>query len=303
MSRNKADHLWVGQVLPIGTAAWILHKIMGIRYSVFTHGMDIVAPQSNPRKKKLLQMILRSADEVVANSLYTKTELIKLGVSADEIRIIYPGVDPEEFVEPRAEEIAEFCQKYGLEGKRVIAGIGRLVERKGFQFAILALKNVAAKYPNAVLVLGGEGVYGQTLKCCARDQFGDDYSKKIIFCGTLNIRDRACLYSLCEFFVTPSVDLAGDIEGFGMVYLEAAMYGKPSIGGNSGGVPEAVISGETGYIVEGRDISSLSGAMMRLLGDPEEARRMGERARERVMRDFTWEKLMKHHKSQVTNYK
>lgn len=281
--REKIEVVFVAQVLPIGTAAFIIKKILGIPYVVSCHGMDILTGKSSWRKAKLMNKIFAQAEFVVSNSEYTKNELIKFGVPQEKIKIVYPC--PAEVVEPTQEKIEEIKNRYNLGGKKIILSVSRLVSRKGQDKVIEAMPKILEAVPEARYVIVGDGGERKKLEELTNGTGGRE---KIIFTGMVDVEYLAALYSLCDVFIMVSRQKGGDVEGFGLVYLEANQYGKPVIAGRSGGVREAVIDGSTGILVDPLDVNQISEALIKLLEDDSLANQLGERGRERVKKEFSW---------------
>lgn len=172
----------------------------------------------------------------------------------------------------------------GLAGRKVILSIGRLVERKGFDTVIRALPQVLKTVPNACYVMAGGGEYSSELKKL-RDQLG--LQDHVVFAGSPDREAIPAYYRLCDVFVMPSRTLSGSqCEGFGIVFLEAAASGRPAIGGLSGGIPDAIVDGVTGHLVDPTDVGALAERIISLLTDPELAKSMGQAARQRAVEEF-----------------
>ncbi len=173
-----------------------------------------------------------------------------------------------------------------LAGRQVILNVGRLVERKGFDSVIKALSRVLEQEPAALYVIVGEGVDRERLHHLAQEQ---GVAENVRMVGAISDEELARWYTQCELFVMPSRELSNrDVEGFGIAFIEASSFGKPVVGGTSGGVSDAVIDGRTGFLVEASDLDMLSGAMLRLLSDTARAQELGEQGRVRVRSEFRW---------------
>jgi phosphatidylinositol alpha-1,6-mannosyltransferase len=198
------------------------------------------------------------------------------------LHLVHPGVDPDQY---RPADPAFLRQRYGLDGAPVIVSITRMVARKNLGRLIEALRGVRAAVPGATLVLGGTGPERETLMKQASDLgLGD----AVRFPGRIADGEMAAHYSLADVFALPSLSIGKDVEGFGIVYLEAGACEVPVLGGLGGGVPDAVADGETGLLVDPESTDAIRDALIRLLQDREKAKAMGLRARARVERGFTW---------------
>lgn len=287
VSKNHGIELIAaGQVLPLGTLALLYQKQKKIPYIFFAHGLDITLPQRFMRKKRLLKKIIAQAKNIVANSHFTMDELIKLGADPKKIIVVYPC--PNLSIHQAASDwkVEELRKDLELAGKRVLLTVGRLVERKGHDQVIKALPEIINKFPNTVYIIAGSGSFQSNLQTLVNQ---NNLGNHVKFLGAVSQGDLAALYQLCEIFIMPSRQLAnGDVEGFGIVYLEANLFGKPVIGGQSGGVPEAVLDGKTGLLVNPLSPTEIANAVARLLADPAYAERLGMQGLQRVTEEFDW---------------
>ncbi len=323
----------VGQVLPLGYSAWLWQKIKKTPYLIFTHGLDILLPQSRRWKRFWLLKILSGAKAVVANSQFTALELKKLGLSEKKIEIIYPTVDSE-FFRPTREEERRGCPAFPY-----ILSVGRLVRRKGFDRVIEVLPRLIKFSPDVRYVLAGRGpdreylrkkavangvaervifledaddtalrhLYQQcrvlALPCrrlgvCRRlpysaaiekfwlqiVQFASTYFSQIRFSALHNFRSKFFNFATKEQSATDPV--GPDVEGLGTVILEAAACGKPVVVGKSGGAPEAVKHGYSGFLVDPDSPDELAQALIKILTDQDFARHLGEYGRQMVLEKF-----------------
>ncbi len=284
--QHKIEIIQAGQILPIGTLALWYKKMKNIPFIFYAHGLDITLPQKFMRKKKILKKIIKEAKAIVANSHFTKDELVKLGADSDKIKVIYPcpGVKPSEAPEWKIREIRE---EYGLKNKKIILTVGRLVERKGHDMVIKSLPKIIKKIPDAAYLIVGTGPYEDNLKKLANQLALREY---IIFAGKASQNDLSVLFQIADVFIMPARRLInGDVEGFGIVYLEANLFGKPVIGGKSGGVPEAIIDGKTGLLVDPLNVDQIAEAALKILTDKPYAQKLGMQGMERVLENFNWE--------------
>jgi phosphatidylinositol alpha-1,6-mannosyltransferase len=198
---------------------------------------------------------------------------------------IAPGIDTEHFAPT---DSSELTGELGLTDKKVIVSVGRLVHRKGQDVLIEAMPHLLKEIPDAHLVLIGEGPYRGYLETRVKN-LGID--SKVTFIGRITYVDLPRYICLGEVFVMPSRSrLAGlEVEGLGIVYLEASACGLPVIAGNSGGAPDAVVQGVTGLVVNGKDQQAVATSIATLLNDQEKAREMGRKGREWVIDQWRWE--------------
>jgi len=290
--QNKIKMIQVGQILPVGTAVFILNKFFKIPYMVYCHGMDVMTAAQCPRKKRLARKILKKAEFIAANSEFTKEKILEYGVRAQDVAVVYPCPNMKLFREVMHQEIDALKSKYNLRGKKIILTAGRLVERKGHDVVLGALHKLKESVPEAHYAIIGEGPMEGIIKQMIKTLGLDD---SVTLIGKVSDYDLAAWYEVCDVFVMISRQLKNeDAEGFGIVYLEANMFGKPVIAGKSGGSGEAVLDNETGILVEPTNSHEILSAMEKLLKNPEEAKRLGENGKKRVEEEFQWEKQAGH---------
>lgn len=286
LARTKVDVLHVGQVLPIGTVALIARRLFGTRYCVYLHGLDILNATRNTRKQKLAKKILRDAARVVCNSNATKKLVSSLGIPEKKIILLLPGCTLID-VRPDPAVIDRLREKYSLNNTRVILSIARIVERKGLKTAIDAFTRIAARYPDTRHVIIGEGPERATLEAYVKET---GLGERIIFCGEVPDLELIHWYALCTIFLLVPTALTGsDMEGFGIVYLEANAFKKPVVASRTGGVEEAVFHERTGLIVPPDNAGETANALQRLLDDPALAEHLGNEGRNIVAKEGTWE--------------
>lgn len=290
IKKEKIEVLLIGQILPLGTVAWLLNKFTKIPYIIMTHAMDVTFPQKYARKKWLIKKILASSYKVTTVSRFTEQQLKKLmtGRNLSKIEVIYPC--PNLRLRDIDEDVLTHVKnKYQIKNKKIILSVGRIVERKGFDAMIQTTIKINRVYPDFVYLIIGEGEYKKQLFKNLTDPKYNEVAKKIKFIGNVTDKELAAFYKIADVFAMPSRRLSDDdVEGFGIVYLEANLYGKPVIAGDSGGVRDAVIDGKTGFLIDPTDISMIKTALLKIFKNPERAKEMGEFGKQRVLDEFTW---------------
>ena len=265
-----------------------MRKWMRTPYVVYAHGNEVLdAMQSGsdgPRRA------IRSADFVLANSRFTAGLLKQAGVESERIEIVHPGCDVTRF-QPTSvsDEFRKAILGSHAQGK-VILTVGRLVARKGHDVLIRALPRILKSIPDACYLIIGSGPAKPMLEELA---FSMGVPGNLIFLENVKDDELPSMYGMCDVFVMPSrADLgACDVEGFGIVYLEANACGKPVIAGKSGGIADAVVDGETGILVPPDSPETLAESICRVLTHEEDAEKLGQQGRERAIRDFSWDAI------------
>jgi len=213
--------------------------------------------------------------------------LERIGVRSDTIQIIHPGVDTVS-LESGKDFRRRIREQHRLGQSPVLLIVGRLQRRKGQDMVIKALPLVHQKFPETKCLIVGTGQEEAYLKHLVR---GVGVTSSVVFAGQVQDRELGGYYAACDLFVMPNRQIGQDIEGFGMVFLEAAATGKAVIGGKSGGTDDAILNGVTGLRVDGNKEVDIAEAVISLLSDPERARAMGESGRRRAEKEFSWDSV------------
>lgn len=284
---RRIDYVLVGQLLPLGIAAWWQSFFKKFKYGVFLHGMDFAYALKIPRKRFMARLILSRADRIICANSYVADRVREFFPDfEDMIGLVNPGVDSGAVLaNPLIKE--ELKEKYGLADKIVLFTLGRLVRRKGVDRTIQALAQIPAPLVDKLIYfVAGQGPRAEYL----RSLVPADFLNRVIFLGEISDEDKWAWMDLCDIFVMPSRDIAGDFEGFGIVYLEANLCAKPVLAGQSGGVKDAVVGGLNGLIVDSESVEAIRDGLVKLAEDPVLRRTLGEQGRERALKEFNWEK-------------
>jgi len=284
--RHHFDAVHAGRVLPEGLVGWLVARLIGRPLVIYSHGEELTTWRQSV-KMRAMTWTYRRADLVVANSEFTRDELIKLGVVRAKIALLCPGVDVDRFRPGLPYD--DLVASIGLgAGEKLIVSVGRLSRRKGFDQVIRSLRillqrGVAVRY--AAIGIGRDRDYLQAL---AREQ---GVSERVHFLGHVAPDDLPRWYNAADVVTMPNREIDGDTEGFGMVFLEAAACAKPTVAGLAGGTGAAVIDGVTGLRVDGESTEAVAEVLGRLLGDPVLAKELGEQGHVRALRDFSWQRV------------
>lgn len=270
-------------------SAWALKKTLGLPYFVWAYGLDILSMRKSRLMRYLTQRIYQEAAGGVANSNFTKKEMARFGLPESKIMIVYPGVDPLQF--QKKLDLTQVREKYHLPNqKNILLSVSRLVKRKGFDLVLRTLPTVLEKFPDTIYLIGGRGPDLSRLQ--SQVSKNQKLHQAVRFIDFVSDSDLPALYSLATVFLMPSRQISEDVEGFGMVFLEANACEIPVIGGNSGGIPEAILDGKTGFIVDPDDPQDLAAKIIQLIGDENLRKQMGEAGRNRAIKEFNWDKIV-----------
>jgi len=268
----------------LGLVPALLGSLVGMKVIIGAHGMEILKEKGAFRKRLIRQAFSR-AHRGITVSRFTRRALVRLGVPARKLVWIPNGVDVEKF-HPK-EKSSALIRKYRLEGKKVILTLARLVPRKGQDQVIRALPGVLREVPNAVYILAGKGGDEVRLRALA-ESLG--LEGRVIFTGYVPAGQLVDYYNLADIYIMASreIEETGDVEGFGISFLEAGACGVPVIGGRSGGVGDAIVDGVTGLLVDPLDPDQIAAALIHLLTDQVSAGRLASAARRRVVEHLQW---------------
>ena len=283
---RRFDAVHAGRALPEGLCAWAVARLTFHPVVIYAHGEELTT-WGHGGKYKAMCFALRHADHVIANSQFTRDELIKMDVDPMHIMLISPGVDIERF-RPGL-PCDDLRQSVGVapEGKLVLS-VGRLSRRKGFDQVIKALPELIKAGINVQYALIGIGEDQEYLLDLARVHGVAD---RVHLLGHVNAIDLPRWYNACDAFAMPNREINGDTEGFGMVFIEAAACGKPTVAGDAGGAKQAVQDGVTGIVVDGQSCPAVIEALSQLLSDDNVAAQMGSAGYERAVNDFSWDRV------------
>jgi phosphatidylinositol alpha-1,6-mannosyltransferase len=277
-----ADVIFLDPMLPLGL---IGPRLTSAPYVVVVHGAEITVPATIPGLRGRGRRVLRGAASVVAAGGYPARQAVRAAGRELSGVLVPPGVDGDRFRPLDDGERSATRARFGLDPQRpLVLGLSRLVPRKGFDVVIDAV----AAMPGVQLAIGGSGRDRRRLERRARA------NPNVTFLGRVPEADLPGLYGCADVFAMCCRDRwAGlEAEGFGIVFLEAAACAVPAVAGRSGGAHEAVVDGETGFVVEPRDVDAVRAALTRLCDDPGERSRMGSAARGRAVDEYAYDTLV-----------
>ena len=279
--------VFFGAAAPLAVLSGGLRKVGVEKIVALTHGHEVWWAKLFPFNLAIRYMG-NKVDHLTYLGDFTRSEISRaLTPKARSAMVkIAPGIDTVHFApQPTAPQLRD---SLGLSNKKVIVSVGRLVHRKGQDSLISALPQILSRHPEAHILLVGEGPYRSYLeKLVAKLQV----ESAITFIGRIHHSDLPAYISAGDIFAMPSRSrLAGlEVEGLGIVYLEASACELPVIAGKSGGAPDAVLEGQTGITVDGRNPSEVAAAIVSLFDDLNRAHEMGKRGREWIASNWRWE--------------
>lgn len=282
--RHRFDAVHAGRVLPEGLVGWLVARAIRRPLVIYCHGEELTA-WGQTAKMRAMVWTYRRTDLVIANSEFTRDELLKLGVEAAKIALVNPGVDVERFRPGLPHDDLDASIGLGT-NEKLIVSVGRLSRRKGFDQVIRALPLLHARGLAVTYAVIGIGEDADYLLSLAREL---GVSDRVRFLGHVAPDDLPRWYNAADVVTMPNREIGGDTEGFGMVFLEAAACGKPTVAGMAGGTGAAVIHGVTGLRIDGASTIAVADALGQLLEQPLRASSMGMKGRSRAVSDFSWQ--------------
>lgn len=283
---HRFDAIHAFRALPEGLVAWLVARLTFRPAVIYAHGEELTT-WGRGGKYKAMRFALRHADRVIANSEFTRDELVHMGVPEDKIALIYPGVDTDRFRSGLPCE--DLKRSIGLAlDENLILSVGRLQRRKGFDMVIKSLPGLLEQGLYVRYALIGVGEDWDYLHELAEE---NGVADRVHFLGHMPPEDLPRWYNACDVFVMPNREINGDTEGFGMVFIEAAACGKPAIAGMAGGTGAAVKDGDTGSRVDGTRLDRVASTISSVLKNGGLRASYAMRAVARAQQTFSWDSV------------
>jgi phosphatidylinositol alpha-1,6-mannosyltransferase len=288
IGEQAVDTVWFGAAAPLALLAQRARPAGARRVLPTPHGHE-VGWSMLPGARSVLRRIGETCDTVTFVSHYTRGRFASAFGPNAALEHLPPGVDTDRF-RPDPAARAELRVRHGLGGRPTVVCVSRLVPRKGQDMLIRALPAIRQRVEGAALVIVGGGPYAETLHKLAAEHGVAD---AVTFTGGVPAAELPAYYLLGDVFAMPCRTRGAglDVEGLGIVFLEASAAGVPVVAGRSGGAPETVLDGRTGRVVDGRSVAAIADAVSALLADPDRAAAMGAAGREWVMAQWRWDTL------------
>jgi phosphatidylinositol alpha-1,6-mannosyltransferase len=287
LQSEKIERVWFGSAAPLAAMSPILRKAGAKNIVAMTQGHEVWWAKIYPFKW-IIKFIAKNVDSLTYLTGYTGDAVAKaLGIeSKNKLVKILPGIDILHFIPSERDQ--SLATEIGIHGRQTIVSVGRLVHRKGQDRLIEALPKILEKVPNAALLLVGTGPYKKEIEKLVLKH---KMSSHVFFAGRIQHEDLPKYFALGDLFAMPARNRLGglEVEGLGIVYLEASACGIPTIVGNSGGAPEALIEGKTGFLVDGNSVDEIADAAIRILTNPTLQKEMGSYGNRWVNDEWNWD--------------
>ena len=274
-------------IIPSGLIGGIARKIFKISHITTAHAGDVFTI----RKSKILGIIgsfvLKNSDEITANSKYTKNVITAIEYELKcNVEIIPMGVDTSRFNPNKASDLRNV-----FEEEYLILSVGRLVDKKGIKYLIMAMEDVIKVFPKAKLIIGGSGPEKEKLENLSASL---GLKENVIFVGYIENSDLPKYYASSDIFVLPSIETkGGDTEGLGVVLLEAMACGTPVIGSNIGGITDIILNNETGFLTQPENPKDIAEKIIELLSNEKTRQRVSDNALKMITEKFSWDIVTK----------
>jgi phosphatidylinositol alpha-1,6-mannosyltransferase len=287
LSRVRPDVIHCGKCLPEGLVATFIQRCWGIPFCCYAHGEELTLARTSGELRRLTTRVLHEAAIVIANSEHSRKILVEDWQLSDRtVTVMHPGVDAGKF-RPAAPDDAVRA-RLGWTNRQVVLTVGALQKRKGQDMLIRALPAIRRRCPAVLYAIAGEEWEREYIDALVCDLNVRDL---VQFRGVPDEAELVDCYQQCDLFALPNRQVNWDIEGFGIVLLEAQACGKAVVAGASGGTAEAMEADRTGLLVDCATPDRLGELVGDLLQDPARAAAMGRRGREWVASNFDWKVL------------
>lgn len=280
---DPIDLVVAGGGHPAGTIGLMVARTLRRPLHVVAFGEDVSVARTSRLARTCLRRVFGHANGVLAASRFTASEVVRFGGSIEDCIVVLPAVDTERFARTSAADRDDFRRRHGLEGKQVVLTVARLEPRKGHDMTLTAVATLVPEFHDIHYVIVGRG--DQTSLRSLADELR--VADRLTILDDIGDAELPAAYAAADVFVMVSrPDAQAQVEGFGIVYLEAAAAGLASIAGNLGGCTDAVVHGETGYCVDPTDTVAIAAAIRSTLGSPAQANELGGRGRQRALTEF-----------------
>lgn len=284
--KNRIQEIHCARSLPEGVIALLIKVSQGVQYRCYVHGEDVETASTSKELSFLTKLVMYKAKQIICNSQNSAEIVLKnWKIPTNRISVMHPGVDVAKF-----QNDLKFERPPNWNERTVLLTVGRLQKRKGHDMAIRALPTIRKSIPNIHYCIVGDGAEYECLKRLSLDL---DVADNVEFLTDIDDGEMVARYQNCDLFILPNRTVDHDIEGFGIVLLEAQACGAPVLAGNSGGTKETMEVGKTGVIVDCTDPKALAQTLIKLLEDMDELKSMGQKGRDHVKHNFDWTILAK----------
>jgi len=276
----------VPEAASLAPLRWCRGRRGRLRVISYAHGEEVTACAASGQLRRIMRLAHGAVDLMIANS-HNTARLLEGHIDPAKVRVVHPGVELAEFADARQQGV-RWRGAQGLTDHLVVATLGRLDPRKNHAAVIEAVARLAPRFPRLTYVVAGAGRQAQALQELATRRGVAD---RLLLLGAVSDDLRLAILGACDVFAMPAIRVGTDVEGFGMVFLEAGACGKPVLAGRAGGQAEAVIDGVTGLVVDGTRQEEVDAALARLLDDAALRASLGAAGKDHAA-GFAWPKVV-----------
>jgi len=287
IKKERINFIHSHWIIPSGLVGSILKRTYRKPHITTAHAGDVFTIRNSKILSKIGSFVFKNSDKITANSNYTKNAITSIEDKIKDIVEIIPmGVDTSLFHPKHATGLRD-----DFEAEYLILSVGRLVEKKGVKYLIMAMKDVIKEFPNAKLIICGAGPEEENLENLTKKL---NLKENVIFVGYIKNSDLPKYYTSSDIFILPSIKVkGGDTEGLGVVLLEAMACGTPVIGSNTGGITDIIKHGESGFLVKPKDPEDIAEKIIVLLSNKELQQKFSEEGLKIVRERFSWNVIVK----------
>lgn len=284
IKENEIKVIHCGRCLPEGFIGYLLSKTLNLPMICFVHGEDVEAASTSRELTWIANKVLNHATTIISNSTNSASILEKQwNISPDKIQVLNPGVDASKFIP--SSESEQLKGLLNCSNRTNILTVGRLQKRKGQDLMIQAIPAIKRVFPDVLYTIVGNGDDENYLKQLV---FELDLNNNVRFLTDATDELMLQYYQCCDIFILPNRTVGRDIEGFGMVLVEAQSCGKVVIAGDSGGTRETMLIDETGFIIDCTDHKNIAEKLIDIIPQKDTLKTMGKRGREHVLNTLDW---------------
>jgi len=285
LKNNGSSIIQVSTPLPNGAIGLLGKLIYNIPLITYIHGTEINKYSQKLSTRMLLKFVLRNSDLVIANSNYTKNLVNRFNLEQNKVKVVNLGANLKDFY-PLTINRDFLNNKRVLKNSKILLTISHLVDRKGHDAVIEALSELVQKHPQLIYLIVGRGPSKDRLEALVKAK---KLNNHVIFVGFVENSKLNSYMNCCDIFIMPNREEDGDVEGYGIAFVEANACKKPVIGGKSGGAVDAVLDGKTGLLVDPYSIAEVRAAINKLVTNESLCQELGEYGYLRAKNELNWQ--------------
>ncbi len=281
--KEKIDIIHSHWIIPSGLIGVAIKKAFKKPHITTAHAGDVFTIRKSKILSNIGSVVFKKSNKITANSNFTKNVITSIdNTIKDNVEIIPMGVDTSRFNPKKKIDIRKT-----FSADHLILSVGRLVDKKGLKYLIMAMKDVVEEFPTAKLLIGGLGPEKENLECLSESL---DMKDNVVFVGSIKKSDLPTYYASSDIFILPSIETkGGDTEGLGVVLLEAMASGIPVIGSNIGGITDIIKDNDNGFLTQPGNMKDISNKIINTLSDEKLRQKFSENGLKTIQERFSWD--------------